>query len=123
MNALLKAKSAYSAGTAPTRTAKNLEYDALARITRRMIDAANKGRDSFTELAQVLHENRRLWSIFETDLLSQDNQLPLELKGNLLSLAAFTREHTSKVLSRKDTVRPLVEINMAIMRGLRSGAS
>ena len=123
MNALLKAKNAYSAANAPTRTAKNLEYDALARITRRMIAAANKGRSSFAELAEVLHENRKLWSVFEADLLSKDNQLPLDLKGNLLSLAAFTREHTSQVLSRKDTVRPLVEINTAIMRGLRSGAS
>ncbi len=123
MNALLKAKSAYSAASAPTRTAKNLEYDVIARITRRMIQAAQKGRGSFAELAEVLHENRRMWSIFEADLLHNENQLPLGLKQNLVYLAAFTKEHTRKVMSRKETIQPLVEINTAIMRGLRGGAS
>lgn len=123
MNALLKAKSAYSAAKAPTKTAKNLEYDVIARITHRLVAAANKGSDGFNELAHALHDNRKLWSIFETDMASKDNQLPMELKENLFALANFTRVHTSEVLARKAAVRPLVEINMAIMRGLRSGAS
>ncbi|UWQ32906.1 flagellar biosynthesis regulator FlaF [Leisingera sp. M527] len=123
MNALLKAKSAYSSASTPTRTSKNLEYDVIARITRRMIAAANKGRGGFAELAEVLHDNRRMWSLFEADVLRDENQLPAGLKENLVYLAAFTKEHTSKVMSRKETVRPLVEINTAILRGLRSGAS
>ncbi|WP_264211898.1 flagellar biosynthesis regulator FlaF [Leisingera thetidis] len=123
MNALLKAKSAYSAAKAPTRTAKNFEYEVVARVTRRLITAAKNGRDDFNELASALNDNRKLWSIFTADLASKGNSLPDDLKRNLFELAEFTRQHTSKVLQRKANVRPLVEINTAIMRGLRSGAS
>ncbi|UWQ74860.1 flagellar biosynthesis regulator FlaF [Leisingera sp. M658] len=123
MNALLKAKSAYSAAKAPTRTAKNFEYEVIARVTRRLIAAAQKGRNGFTELAAALNDNRKLWSIFSADLASKGNPLPDELKLSLFELAEFTRQHTSQVLQRKADVRPLVEINTAIMRGLRGGAS
>jgi flagellar protein FlaF len=123
VNALLKAKSAYSAAKAPTRTAKNFEYEVIARITRRMITAAQQGREGFTDLAAACNDNRKLWSIFTTDLASKGNPYPDELKQSLFELAEFTRQHTSKVLQRKANVRPLVEINTAIMRGLRSGAS
>ncbi|KIC10370.1 flagellar biosynthesis regulator FlhF [Leisingera sp. ANG-M1] len=123
MNALLKAKSAYSAAKAPTRTAKNFEYEVVARVTRRLITAAQNGRDEFSELAAALNDNRKLWTIFTADLASKGNPLPNDLKQNLFELAEFTRQHTSKVLQREANIRPLVEINTAIMRGLRSGAS
>ena len=123
MNALLKAKSAYSAAKAPTRTAKNFEYEVIARITRRMITSAQQGSDGFQDLVAALNDNRKLWSIFTVDLASKGNPYPDELKLSLLELAEFTRQHTSKVLQRKANVRPLVEINTAIMRGLRSGAT
>ena len=124
MNALLKAKSAYSAANAPTRTAKDFEFEVIARITRKMISAAkSKGPNSFPALAEALHDNRKMWNLFEIDVASSENALPIELKEQIFYLSAFTREHTSKVLSRKAGIKPLVEINTAIMRGLRSGAS
>lgn len=123
MNALLKAKSAYAAAKAPTRTTKNLEYDAVARITHRLIAAARKGPDGFNALVVALNDNRKLWSIFAVDLSSKDNKLPQDLKDSLFDLADFTRRHTSQVLARKADIGPLVEINTAILRGLRGGAT
>lgn len=123
MNALLKAKSAYASAKAPTRTPKSFEYDVVARITHRIIAAAQQGPKGFPALAEALNDNRKLWGIFETDLLNKENPLPLDLKERMFYLADFTRHHTSKVLARKADVRPLVEINTAIMRGLRSGAT
>lgn len=128
MNALLKAKSAYAAAKAPTRTTKDREYDVIARATHGLALAqktasAKKGPEGFRILADALHTNRKMWTIFEVDLLADENGLPQDVKANLISLAEFTRQHTSKVLSRKANVRPLIEVNMAIMRGLRSGAS
>jgi len=123
VNALLKAKSAYSAAKAPTRTAKNLEYEVIARITRRMVTAAQKGRPGFKELVEALKDNRKLWSIFADEVANPENPLPEDLKSQLLYLREFTNQHTSKVMARKADVRMLVEINTAIMRGLRSGAS
>ena len=123
MNALLKAKSAYSAAKAPTRTAKDTEYEIMARITHRMISANAKGADGFSELAKAVTDNRKLWALFSADMAKPGNKLPDSLKGRLFHLAQFTREHSSKVLARKATVQPLIEINTAILRGLRNGAS
>lgn len=123
MNALLKAKSAYSSAKAPTRTVKDLEFDAVARITHKLISAAKKRPFDFNEMVKALSDNRRLWIIFAADVASEDNALPQELKEEIIYLAAFTNEHTSKVMARTASVAPLVEINTAIMRGLRSGAS
>ncbi|KAE9622788.1 flagellar biosynthesis regulator FlaF, partial [Parasedimentitalea maritima] len=76
----------------------------------------------FNTLAAALTDNRRLWTIFMADIASPSNKLPQELKEHLVYLTEFTRQHTSKVLARQADVKPLVDINTAIMRGLRSGA-
>ena len=123
MNALRHAKQAYSAAKAPTRTPKNLEYDAIARITHRLVAADGKGPDGFNTLVAALTDNRKLWTILMADIASPANKLPQELKEHLVYLTEFTNQHTSKVLARKADVRPLVDINTAIMRGLRSGAT
>jgi flagellar protein FlaF len=123
VNALLNAKRAYSAAKAPTRTPKDLEFEAIARITHRIIRASKQGPEGFSALAEALNDNRKLWQIFQTDVNSSDNGLPEDLKEQILYLAAFTTQYTSRILARKAGVGPLVEINTAIMRGLRSGAS
>jgi len=123
VNALRHAKQAYSAAKSPTRTVKNLEYDAIARITHKLVSAADKGPEGFNTLVAAPTDNRRLWTIFMADIASPNNQLPQELKEHLVYLTEFTRHHTSKVLARKADIKPLVDINTAIMRGLRSGAT
>ncbi|MEO3477806.1 flagellar biosynthesis regulator FlaF [Phaeobacter sp. CAU 1743] len=123
MNALLNAKRAYGSAKAPTRTPKDLEFEAIARITHRMISASKEGKKGFPALAEAVHDNRKLWQIFQTDAASSHNALSEDLKEQIVYLAAFTNQYTSQILSRKAGVGPLVEINTAIMRGLRSGAS
>jgi flagellar protein FlaF len=73
-------------------------------------------------LAEALYDNRKLWGIFATDVADPGNPLPKDLKARLFYLAEFTNHHTSKVLAREASVEPLIDINTAILRGLRSGA-
>ena len=123
MNALSKAHRAYSEASAPTRTARGTEYEVIARVTTRMRSAYDKGPAEFSALAEALYDNRKLWSIFATDLADAGNRLPGELKARLLYLAEFTHHHTSKVLAREASVEPLLEVNMAVLRGLRGEAA
>lgn len=122
MNALSHARHAYSASAAPIRTAGKLEFEAIARITRKMQVAAKKGRPGFGALVEALHDNTRMWNIFAIDVADPNNSLPKELRANLFYLAEFTNHHTSKVLAREASVDPLVEINTSILRGLSKGA-
>jgi flagellar protein FlaF len=123
VTAQLQAQRAYSAASAHTRTPRNLEYDAVARITHRLKSADKKGGEEFPTLVEALHENRKMWNIFAADVADTANKLPQELKAKIFYLAEFTSQHTSKVLARQANVAPLLEINTAILHGLRSGAA
>lgn len=122
MNALSKAQKGYSTAVRSVTTPRSVEYKVMAQITHRLRTAAQKGNDGFKELAGALNDNRRLWTIFAIDVADKNNALPDELKARILYLSEFTSQHTSKVLARKAGVQPLLEVNTAILRGLRGGA-
>lgn len=120
MNAHSSAKHGYASNTTPTRTFRGTEYEAVARITHRLKAADALGSKGFASLAKALHDNKELWTIFAIDVSDKNNSLPADLKARLFYLAEFTLQHTTKVLARSENVAPLVDINTAILRGLRS---
>jgi flagellar protein FlaF len=73
----------------------------------------------FPKLAEALHENRVLWTALASDVAGEANQLPAELRARIFYLAEFTLLHTSKVLAKQASAVPLLDINAAILRGLR----
>lgn len=117
MNATLQAQMAYGAQAETVRTPRAGEYGAFARITHRLRSAAAPD-EGMPALARAIHDNRRLWTILAADLADASNRLPLELRARLVYLAEFTRVHSGKVLSEGASVDPLIEINVAVMRGL-----
>jgi len=121
LNAFHQATTAYAAA-APIRTSQASEYEVFARITRRLRHAAEAGRHGFAALAAALHDNRRLWTILAAEVANDGNALPRELRAQIFYLAEFTARHTARVLSREAGPEVLIEINTAIMRGLRGQA-
>lgn len=120
MNAQNLARMAYSSAAAPTRMPRNIEYDIFSRVTRRLKVEATRDVINFAELASALSDNRRLWGILAVDLASEENKLPVELRAKILSLANFVDQHTRQVLLKKVSADALIDINVAIMRGLRA---
>ncbi|WP_457647684.1 flagellar biosynthesis regulator FlaF [Profundibacter sp.] len=118
MNAFNMAKTAYANSSAPTRTPRSTEYDAFAQITHRLKSASKT--DNFSALAAALHENNKLWTLLAADVSDKDNALPESLRGRIFYLFEFTAQHSRKVLRKEASVDVLVDINTAIMRGLRS---
>ncbi|MCC0062972.1 MAG: flagellar biosynthesis regulator FlaF [Defluviimonas sp.] len=120
MNAHTLAQSAYGSAAA-TRTDRDTEYDALARITHRLHGL--NAKSDFSSLVRALHDNRALWSIFATDVAERTNPLPADLKARIVYLARFTGLHTRRILAGEADTSALVEINTAVMRGLRHEAA
>jgi flagellar protein FlaF len=120
MNAVEMARTAYAPTAAPIRTGRAIEYDVFARTTHRLKAAAAAGPARFPELAAALHDNRRLWTVLAGDVADADNDLPRDLRARIFYLAEFTVAHSRKVLDGEATADALVEINTAIMRGLRA---
>ena len=118
MNAQSLAQRAYSASSVPTRTNRSNEYAVIAAATRELRDAARTARTDFPKLAHAISDNRRLWTALAADVSTESNGLPDHLRAQIFFLAEFTERHSRKVLRGGASVRPLLEINMAILRGL-----
>lgn len=119
MNAQRAAQMAYASSESPHRTSRGVEYEVFSRITRRMHRALQEKPLDFSALVQALHENRELWTLLATDVADKDNKLPAQLRAQIFYLAEFTNHHTRQVLAQDATADVLVEINTAVMRGLR----
>jgi len=106
-------------GTAAVRTERGTEYAIFARVTHRMKVVDETDRTAFPALAGAVCDNQRLWSTLAADLMSDHNLLPVALRAQLISLSEFVRKHSMAVLGGRASVVPLIDINTAIMRGLR----
>ncbi len=117
MNASTLAQRGYAPTAAPLKSARKAEYDVIARITSRLATAI-KEKD-FSKLIHAMHENRTLWRKLAIDVSGPDNLLPDELRARLIYLARFTEHHTRRAIRREVSAAPLVEVNTAILRGLK----
>ena len=118
MNALAQAKTAYGDTAAPVRTDRGTEYALFTRITRKLHAAARLGPKGFGTLSAALHENRMMWTALAADVADPGNTLPEALRAQIFYLSEFTVAHSRKVLAGRASVRPLLEVNMSVMRGL-----
>ena len=92
-----------------------LDTWALAHQTR----ALTSDLASFPVLAAAVADNQRLWGALAEDLMSDANRLPAPLRAQLISLAEFVRRHSLAVLGGRAKLSALIDINTAIMKGLR----
>lgn len=120
MNIAALARTAYSDATAPIRTERGTEYQIFAQITHRLSNASTDDLSGFINLAEAVHENRRLWAILASDVSDKDNGLTAQLRAQIFYLAEFTETHSRKVLAKDASVDALIEVNTAVMRGLRT---
>lgn len=121
MNALKQAQQAYGASRSSLRTPRSVEYEAFARVSHNIRSAQQNGKSGFNALVQALHDNRKLWTILAADVAEETNALPPELKARIFYLAEFTNVQTRKVLKGEASADVLIDVNMAIMRGLSGG--
>ena len=119
MNSQILARSAYAKGKMPIRTERSTEYELFARVTHQLRAAAARGKPGFAALAEAVHHNRELWILLASNVADKDNALPSDLRARIFYLAEFTHDYSGKILSNGASIVPLVEINAAIMRGLR----
>lgn len=119
MSAPALARGAYRSQMHATSAPRDTEYDLLARITGRLRQAmAECGPAAFPALAAAMHDNRRLWTAFAVDLADPGNALPRDLRARLFHLSEFVSAHTDRVLAGDALPEVLIEVNLAVMRGL-----
>jgi flagellar protein FlaF len=80
-----------------------------------------------TNIISAIRFNRRLWIVFADALGRAENQLPIEIKRNVTSLAMFVLNR-SRLLEtatehNPDRLGVLININREIAAGLRANAA
>ena len=113
------ALQAYNNADTPTRSDRNTEYQAFARVTSALQSASESDPTDMPALAEAIFLNRRLWAILATDVAIAENGLPDGLKASIASLAIFVQRHSPSVLDGTGDADALIEVNTNIMRGLR----
>lgn len=101
-----------------SQTARAREKDALEKGIEKLIVARAKGAltpESFEATDFV----RRLWGIFISDLCSDENGLPHELRASLISIGFWIRKETDAIdRGESENFDGLIEINRIISDGL-----
>ncbi len=118
MNAIEQARHAYAPTQIAVRTARAIESQLMSQITTRLRLAAESSIANFPELASAVHDNRRIWTTLAASVADRDNQLPHDLRARLFFLAQFIERHSASVLRGEAEVDALIDINIAVMRGL-----
>ena len=85
-----------------------------------MLDEAKGQTDDYDAYAAALKFNQLLWTIIQDDIIDTSNQLPPQLKANILSLSIFVDKQTVKALAdtNGEYLDSLIDINKNLAEGL-----
>lgn len=99
--------------------AKDRERQVLDRAIELLVEAQTTGVDSFKSI-EAIHFVHRVWTTFLDDLSNPDNQLPKELRANLISIGMWVlRESEAIRQGTSNNFDGLIEVSQIIRDGLR----
>jgi len=105
-------------------TPREVEAMAFTKAALLLEEAKGKSKN-VDEYAKALRFNHLLWTIIQADLTDPANQLPDEIKANVMSLSIFVDKQTTKALrsSEPRELDILITINRNLAAGLRTNSA
>ena len=107
----------YQKVRAAAETPRGTEYRLVGEITGEMVGAWESGARG-PALMPALHRNREMWTTFSALCGAQGNELPPPLRASIISIALWVDRFTSEVVSGKETIEPLIDVNRSVLEGL-----
>jgi flagellar biosynthesis activator protein FlaF len=106
-----------------TASPREMEAMALTNGALKLKECVDnwESQDSKIRLAEALHFNQQIWSIFQADLTSKECRLPRELRLNLLKLGAFVDRQIFAMMAHPSPEKlvSIIEVNLSLAAGLR----
>jgi flagellar protein FlaF len=106
---------------------REIEAAALSRCAILLSDCQKNWDEPERDrkLADALQTNQKVWSIFQSELIREDNPLPRQLKENILNLSLFIDKRTIEVMAypAPEKIKILIDINLNLAAGLRANPS
>jgi len=116
---------AYARTARTTASPRDIEAQALLKAARKLQDVMANWATTDEGLEDALMFNRKLWSIFLGDAMSDENQQPLEVRQNIANIGVFilTQCAALKLKPEVDKLQSLIDINRNIAAGLSGRAA
>jgi len=98
--------------------ARERERQAIERSIE-LLEAADKAGTQSREAVDALHYLRRLWSLLVEDLAKSENDLPEQLRADLISIGLWVIREAEQIRLEKSTnFRGIIEVSQNIRDGL-----
>jgi flagellar protein FlaF len=103
-----------------TASPRELEASLLLQAAARLQAAQDSWDDDRGALDEALLFNRKLWSVFLSEMTDQNNPLPRDVRQNVANLGLFVMNHTVVVMKdrRREQLDALIHINRELAAGL-----
>lgn len=113
--------AAYSQQQKQNLTPREVEAMAFTKAAL-LLEDAKKVSGNIDEFSRALRFNHLLWTIMQADITEEENQLPPEIKANVMSLSIFVDKQTTKALrsANSNDLDVLININRNLAAGLRT---
>jgi flagellar protein FlaF len=118
------AAQAYARTAQNTASPRDIEAQALLKAARMLQDVITRWDESDSGLRAALLFNRKLWSIFVTDAISDANPEVVSIRQNIANIGIFVLSQCAALLIKPevDKLQPLIDINRNIAAGLSGRA-
>ena len=114
---------AYQTVDRTTMSGRETESRVLAQAALKLKDCQDNwnAKDTEAKLDEALKYNQKIWSIFQSELAREDNNLPGQLKQDLLRLGAFIDRRIFETMAfpAPEKLTAVININQNISAGLR----
>ena len=114
------AAQAYARTAQNTASPRDIEAQALLKAARQLQDVVTNWDAPDSGLTAALLFNRKLWSIFVTDAISDKNPEAVEIRQNIANIGIFVMTQSAALAIKPEVERlqALIDINRNIAIGL-----
>jgi len=118
------AAATYARNSKTTASPREIEAQALLKAARQLQDVVENWGGPDSRLTSAILFNRKLWSIFMTDAISDDNPLAPDIRLNIANIGIFVMKQTVEIQTNPapEKLKSLIDINCNIAAGLSGRA-
>ena len=118
------AANAYARIANTTSSPRDIEAQALLKAANKLQAIVTNENATSEQISEALMFNRKLWAIFLSDVLRDENQQPLAVRQNIANLGIFVLSQTMalQISPQVAHIKPLIEINRNLAAGLSGRA-
>ena len=115
---------AYARTARTTASPRDIEAQALLKAAHKLQDVVTNWVETDAGLIDALMFNRKLWSIFVSDAMKDDNPQPIAVRQSIANIGIFILTQCAALQLKPEVERlgALIEINRNIAAGLSGRA-